>query len=164
MVRRPISDRPPAALYFMPSRHSDGTLVPFRGLDPMAEKQPTPKGRVTRGPGRVIADRVRDRVLKADRALERQETARRPRVGRRADKRQAAAPDPAAAAPLSREVRALRAVFTDLGVAHRQYRKRTGESESPGLRAAALAFKAAPSLGSLVPVAEFLDDLDLLDW
>lgn len=131
----------------------------------MSNNPPASEDLATNGPGRPLVDRVRERVVRAGRAIERQDTARRPRVRRRTERRRSpAAPDSPPAEPLTREVRALRSVFTDLGAAHRQYRRRTGESVSPELHAAAQAFKAAPSLVSLVPVAEFLDDLDLLEW
>jgi hypothetical protein len=66
--------------------------------------------------------------------------------------------------PMSEEVRALRAVFHELGETHRQYRRRTGTPVSADLRSAAMAFKQEPSLISLLPVAGFLDDLQLLEW
>ena len=76
----------------------------------------------------------------------------------------AAPVDPSAKPMLSPQVRALRSVFLDLGDVHRSYRRRTGEPVSPVLRNAALAFKQDQTLTSLVPVAEYLDDLDLLEW
>ena len=65
---------------------------------------------------------------------------------------------------MSREVRALRIVFRELGETHRQYRRRTQAPVSIPLRSAAIAFKQEPSLMSLVPVAGFLDDMHLLAW
>jgi len=59
---------------------------------------------------------------------------------------------------------ALREVFRQLGDTHRAYRARTGQGGSPELRAAARAFKRAPSVQSLVAVAAFLDELGLLAW
>ena len=103
----------------------------------MPVKLPASEGPVTNGPGRPLVDRVRERVLKADRAIERQETARRPRLRRATQRRRSpAAADSPPAEPLTREVRALRSVFTDLGAAHKQYRRRTGESVTPELRPA----------------------------
>jgi hypothetical protein len=61
-----------------------------------------------------------------------------------------------------RETKSLRRVFRDLGVSYRRYRKQTGVRVSPGLRDAAYNFRAEPSLTSLVTVAAFLDELDLL--
>jgi len=117
------------------------------------------------GSQRSLVDRVRDRVLRANRALERRDTASRPRIRRPSAQRRA---KPSAAtssgAPLSRESRALRTVFRDLAVTHQRYRQRTGEPVTPALRDAARAFKQEPSLLSLVPVAGFLDDLKLLEW
>jgi len=117
------------------------------------------------GPERSLLDRVREQVEDADRRLVRRDFARQPRIRRRIGRpRSGPAPGTPARPRLTREVRALREVFTDLGEAHRRYRQRTGDHVSPGLRAAALAFKQAPSLGSLVPVAAFLDELALLEW
>lgn len=112
---------------------------------------------------RPLDQRVRDRVVVAEQALERRDGAVRPRV-RRSRPRSAAVPESPAHPALSREVRALRSVFHEFGVAHRRYRRRTGQTVAPGLRAAAEAFKQNPSLDSLVPVAGFLEDLDLLEW
>jgi len=95
-------------------------------------------------------------------------TAARPRPDHAPPRGKAAATPPAPAPqPDSagrRDRACLRAVFHELGVAHRRYRARTGHTVTPALRAATTAFKQAPSLGSLVPVAAFLDELGLLDW
>src|SRR6185295_3597478 len=67
--------------------------------------------------------------------------------------------------PTSEEIlesRSLRKVFRDLGVSYRRYRSQTGGRVAPGLRDAAYNFRAEPSLTSLVAVAAFLDELDLL--
>lgn len=109
-----------------------------------------------------LADRVQDRVTRARQVLGSRDGSPRPR--RR--------PPPVAPSlanlghktPMSEEVRALRIVFHELGEAHRQYRRRTGTPVSTELRSAAMAFKQEPSLISLVPVAGFLDDLNLLTW
>jgi hypothetical protein len=61
-----------------------------------------------------------------------------------------------------REFQSLRRVFRDLGVTYRRYRSQTGSKATPGLRDAAYNFRAEPSLTSLVAVAVFLDELDLL--
>jgi hypothetical protein len=55
-------------------------------------------------------------------------------------------------------------VFLELGDAHRRYRTSTGQSGTPELRAAAIAFKRAPSAQLLLPVASLLDDLNILPW
>lgn len=64
----------------------------------------------------------------------------------------------------TRERAILRTVFRELGDTHRQYRFRTGTPGTPELRAAAIAFKEAPSEVSLLPVASMLDELKLLNW
>jgi hypothetical protein len=61
-----------------------------------------------------------------------------------------------------RESQSLKHVFRELGVSYRRYRSQTGNKVVPGLRDAAYNFRAEPSLTSLVTVAAFLDELDLL--
>lgn len=131
----------------------------------MSENELPSKRPAATGSQGSLVDRVRDRVLRANRALERRDTASRPRV-RPSSRRQRTKPavGMTAGAPLTRESRALRTVFRDLAVVHHRYRQRTGEPVSPALRDAARAFKQEPSLLSLVPVAGFLDDLQLLEW
>jgi hypothetical protein len=61
-----------------------------------------------------------------------------------------------------RESQSLRRVFRAMGVSYRRYRSQTGSKVVPGLRDAAYTFRGDPSLTSLVAVAAFLDNLDLL--
>jgi hypothetical protein len=61
-----------------------------------------------------------------------------------------------------RESQSLRRVFRDMGVSYRRYRSQTGNRVVPGLRDAAYNFRAEPTLTSLVAVAAFMDELDLL--
>jgi hypothetical protein len=49
-----------------------------------------------------------------------------------------------------------------MGISYRRYRSQTREPVVPGLRDAAYGFRAEPSLTSLVAVAAYLDELDLL--
>jgi hypothetical protein len=63
-----------------------------------------------------------------------------------------------------REAESLKKVFRDLGVSYREYRRQTGEPVAPAVREAAYKFRADPSLTSLVSVAVFLDELDILTW
>jgi hypothetical protein len=108
----------------------------------------------------TLTDRVQARVNDARLIVERRES-----VGRPKSKRQRRA-RPASTNSLSleevRESRSLRRVFRDLGVSYRRYRSQTGDRVAPGLRDAAYNFRAEPSLTSLVAVAAFLDELDLL--
>jgi hypothetical protein len=55
-------------------------------------------------------------------------------------------------------------VFNELAITHRQFRLRSGQHASPGLRDAARAFKEAPSFPQLVLVAAFLEEDGLLEW
>lgn len=87
----------------------------------------------------TLTDRVLARVTNARIALERTSGNRR-----------------------SREAESLRRVFRDLGISYRRYRSQTREPVKPELREAAYKFRADPSLTSLVAVAAYLDDMDLL--
>jgi len=102
----------------------------------------------------TLAARVEQRVAEASQALARRHRATRPRTRSAA----AAAPAPGL------ERASLAAVFRELGDTHRRYRHRTGQGGTPALRAAARAFKDAPSLQALVAVATFFDELGLLAW
>jgi len=128
----------------------------------MSDNLPPTNGSASADSRQPLAERVHDRVVAARRALERRDRAVQPRLPRRRPRR---APPPAEpGSPEREELRALRSVFRELGVAHRSYRQRTGAVIEPELRAAAEAFKRAPSLVALVPVAGFLEELDLLTW
>ena len=103
------------------------------------------------------------RVDDARIAVDRREGATRPK-----SKRRKRPPVPSSAAEPTaqdlRESKSLKRVFRDLGLSYREYRRQTGEPVAPAVRAAAYHFKAAPSLTSLVSVAVFLDELDILTW
>lgn len=112
-----------------------------------------------------LAERVRARVAEAGLALDRRDRASRPRAGRRRPTLAAASASTGPATPqMGREARSLRRVFKELGETSRRHRRQTGEPVSAALRQAALGFKQAPSLGSLVAVAAFLDEDGLLAW
>jgi hypothetical protein len=107
-----------------------------------------------------LTQRMEARVAKAALALDRRSSATRPKSYRRR------ASDAGAPARGSKEnilaEQSLRRVFQDLGISYRRFRKQTGAPLVPGLRDAAYTFRAEPNLTSLVAVAAFLDDLDLL--
>lgn len=107
-----------------------------------------------------LAERVRNRLADAGRAFDRRAKASRPPRRRREDAGTPGAPDP----HHTRERACLRAVFHELGAAHRKYRIRTGNTVTPALREATTAFKQEPSVLSLVPVVAFLDELGILPW
>ena len=107
-----------------------------------------------------LTDRMIARVNHARLAVDRHANAARPRL-----KRQRRAPPTSPNSPNlgdARESQSLRRVFRDLGISYRRYRSQTGVRVAPGLRDAAYNFRAEPSLASLVAVAAFLDELDLL--
>lgn len=128
----------------------------------MTRRSPRSNGSKSGEPAQTLTDHMQARVADARLALERRARATRPKAKRR---RVAPASRSTSVWQLSEEARADRAfhrVFHDLGILYRRYRRRTGEPVTPGLRDAAYNFRAEPSLASLVAVAVFLDELDLL--
>lgn len=115
--------------------------------------------------GRTLAERVKARVVEAGRALEDGSSKsnapfghlRPTRVTRKTATPSLGAEDP-------RESRSLRLVFGELRSTYRRYRRQTGKPAVPELREAVRAFQRGHSLGSLVAVATFLDDRNLLAW
>lgn len=109
--------------------------------------------------------RLMQRFDRASRAFDRRTAASRPARQRA---RLKLVGDPTALTPgdlqVARERACLRAVFHELGDAHRRYRRQTGNSLTPALRAATAAFKLEPSMLSLLPVAAFLDEMGILAW
>ena len=95
------------------------------------------------GPSQALTDLVAERVISARLALEAR------------SRKQDSHPELA-------EARSLNRVFRDMGNRYRRYRSQTGGPVSPGLREAAYRFRANPSLPSLVAVAAYLEELDLL--
>ena len=114
------------------------------------------------GAAHPLADRVQARVTEVGLALDQRARASRPRA-KRTRSQPAAAAASGSAAP-TREASSLRRVFNELAVTHRQFRLRSGQHASAGLREAARVFKEAPSLPSLVVVAAFLEEDGLLEW
>jgi hypothetical protein len=108
----------------------------------------------------TLRNRMLARVKAARRDVDRRTSATRPKVKR-------GQPRPAELGSPNLEetpdTQSLKRVFRDLGVAYRRHRRRTKDPVPPGLRDAAYTFRAEPTLASLVTVAEFLDELELLD-
>jgi hypothetical protein len=128
----------------------------------MANLPPTPSGSAFNDLPNTLTDRVAARVIDARLAIERRAGASRPKARRaRAVSPVTGSTDSKTAGEL-REAQSLKRVFRDLGVSYRRYRSQTGGPVTPGLRDAAYKFRADPSLASLVAVAAFLDELDLL--
>jgi hypothetical protein len=107
-----------------------------------------------------LTERVLARVTLARVAVDRRAKASRPK----AKPRRAAAPVSAESPSVDeiRESESLKKVFREMGISYRRYRSQTGDPVTPGLRDAAYNFRAEPSLTSLVAVAAYLDELDLL--
>jgi hypothetical protein len=110
-----------------------------------------------------LTQRVTQRLAAAGSAFDRRQSASRPKARRRKEV-SVTAPVPARDPAAVRERACLRAVFHELGDAHRRYRAQTGQVVTPALRAATQAFKVDPSVASLVPVVAFLDELGILAW
>jgi hypothetical protein len=109
----------------------------------------------------TLTDRMIARVNDARLAVERGDaTGARSRRRRRRPSSPGSAISPSSEEGLKSE--SLRRVFRDLGISYRRYRSQTGDRVVPGLRDAAYNFRTEPSLTSLVAVAAFLDELDLL--
>lgn len=120
---------------------------------------PRPNGSESAELPQNLTDRVAARVVSARLALEHRAGASRPKALRRSPK--PSLTDSQGEAEL-RETQSLKRVFRDLGHSYRRYRRQTGGPVTPGLRDAAYQFRADPSLSSLVAVAAYLDELDLL--
>jgi len=112
----------------------------------------------------TLTTRVLARVTHARIAVDRRANASRPKSRRRRQPVEGAAAAVVQTQEELRGSRSLKRVFRDLGVSYRTYRRKTGEPVAPALRAAAYDFRANPTLTSLVSVAGFLDDLDILAW
>jgi hypothetical protein len=113
----------------------------------MTRTPPISSGPIDSDESLTLTDRVAARVIDARLAIE----------GRTTPTSQ-----DASSTGEQRETESLRRVFRDLGVSYRRYRSQTGGPVVPGLRDAAYKFRADPSLASLVAVAAYLDNLDLL--
>jgi hypothetical protein len=108
----------------------------------------------------TLTDRMRARVKLARLDVDRRATATRPKA-KRGRLRLADTDSPKSGE--TPETQSLKRVFRDMGIAYRRHRRRTREPVVPGLREAAYSFRAEPTLASLVTVAEFLEELELLD-
>ena len=111
-----------------------------------------------------LVERVRRRLARAGTEYDRRAAATRPGSRRRRSESYPHPPGSQLDPGERRERACLRAVFLELGTAHRAYRAQTGNSVTADLRLATTAFKQKPSLSSLVPVAAFLEELGLLAW
>ena len=107
-----------------------------------------------------LTERVQARVSLARLAVDRRAKASRPKSKPRRPATPASTDSPSL--EQVRESESLKRVFRELGVSYRRYRSQTGDPVTPGLRDAAYKFRADPSLTSLVAVAAYLDELDLL--
>jgi hypothetical protein len=129
----------------------------------MRKQSPRPNGSDPNDLSETLTDRVQARVANARLALEQRARASRPKSKRNPAQVDSPSTSIWQLSEEAREAKSLRLVFRDLGVSYRRYRSQTGEPVTPGLRDAAYNFRAEPSLTSLVAVAAFLDELDLLN-
>ena len=112
-------------------------------------------------PSQSLTERVRARVANARLAADERANASSRKPRRRAVAAASTESDSPSADEL-RDYESLKRVFRDMGISYRRYRSQTREPVVPGLRDAAYTFRAEPSLTSLVAVAAYLDELDLL--
>jgi hypothetical protein len=129
----------------------------------MSKQSARPNGSEPNDVSETLTNRVQARVADARLALEQRARASRPRSKRATLRADSPSTSIWQLSEEARETKSLRRVFRDLGVSYRRYRSQTGEPVAPGLRDAAYNFRAEPSLTSLVAVAAFLDELDLLN-
>jgi hypothetical protein len=129
----------------------------------MPKQPPRANGAEPHNPPETLTDRVQARVANARLALDQRARASRPKSTRSLAQADSPSTSIWQLSEEAREAKSLRRVFRDLGVSYRRYRSQTGEPVAPGLRDAAYNFRAQPSLTSLVAVAAFLDELDLLN-
>ncbi len=129
----------------------------------MPKQSSRPNGSEPNDLSETLTDRVQARVANARLALEQRARASRPKSGRNPAQADSPSTSIWQLSEEARETKSLRRVFRELGVSYRRYRSQTGEPVRPGLRDAAYNFRAEPSLTSLVAVAAFLDELDLVN-
>ncbi len=116
-------------------------------------------------PSPTLADRVRARVVEAGQLLEeREQQAEARQTQRRPDRKPRPAGSLTNSSASQREARSLRYVYSEMRAIYRSHRRQTGTPAVPALRSAVNAFQRGPSLTSLVQVATFLDDRQLLRW
>jgi hypothetical protein len=129
----------------------------------MANNTPLNSDSAPLKPSRNLTDRVKARVAKAGAALD-----RRPAPGGskspKPAKRLGMSSTAGASSEEQRAARSLRRVYSEMRGTYKEYRRQTGSAAVPELREAVRAFKRGPSLTSLVGVAIFLEDRNLLPW
>jgi hypothetical protein len=109
-----------------------------------------------------LTERVLARVADARLDVDLRARATRPKSKRRRQVAVGTSPADPQTPEETREAESLKRVFRDMGISYRRYRSQTGEPVVPGLRDAAYKFRAEPNISSLVAVAAYLDELDLL--
>lgn len=111
-------------------------------------------------PLETLTERIRERVDTARLAVDRRANTTRPHVGSRPGR----PVDPVwSDEEEARMAQSLKRVFRELGVTYRRYLNQVGGPVTPGLRDAANKFREKPSFDSLVNVANYLDQLKLLE-
>jgi hypothetical protein len=124
----------------------------------MANLTPKSNGSSSDEISETLTDRIATRVSTARMALESRAQGHRRKLPRRPKTDSADVVGEAE----QRETASLKRVFREMGISYRRYRSQTGTPVEPALREAAYRFRAEPSLASLVAVAAYLDELDLL--
>jgi hypothetical protein len=128
----------------------------------MPARPPSPSNSLPEELPENLTERVLTRVADARLALDQRERSGDPTPRRRRRAQGSTSSIAEKSAEEVQEDRSLKRVFRDMGISYRRYRSQTGTPVPPGLRNAAIKFRAEPSLASLVAVAAYLDELDLL--
>jgi len=136
-------------------------MLPLSRQRHMSKENSQPADSAPLKPSRNLTDRVKARVAKAGLALDRRPPAPGTKKSPRTARLGMAAGSPAEE---QRTARSLRRVYSEMRGTYKEYRRQTGSAAVPELRDAVQAFKRGPSLTSLVGVAIFLEDRNLLPW
>ena len=140
----------------MPSTHSGTEAPPATSRPRMSDSSSGSPESPSSQPSHTLTERVLARVRDAEAAMD------LPPSRRRQD-----APSHSTNGGTPEQVRrarSLRRVFVDLGTSYREFRRRTGATVSPEVRAAAYRFRREGDVTSLVGVAASLDQLEALPW
>jgi hypothetical protein len=113
-------------------------------------------------PSQTLTERVQARVANARLAADERASGSPQKTRRRRPVSPGLTDSGSPSADELRDYESLKRVFREMGISYRRYRSQTREPVVPGLRDAAYTFRAEPSLTSLVAVAAYLDELDLL--
>jgi Skp family chaperone for outer membrane proteins len=119
-----------------------------------------------RDPSSTLTDRVRAHVAEARQLLDSRadDSNAKHKHLRPTRMTNDASSGPSSSEALQREAQSLRTVYREMRRVYRNYRRQAGTAAVPELRSAVHAFRRSQNLTSLVQIASFLDDRQLLVW